>query len=407
MFDDIDEEPTLFIRIDDKFVCIDCLYDEGLKIFVFAYRPPSGKICSYCEGNAKSIPVSDLQGHILDFFPYVPVESVSPRNDGEWLIPGKSSEEWIENLIEGKVCGELYEDLVENAVDQNYDEEDWSSLGLSAQWKGQWKEFCEVVNIDNGSFGLEVSASKAERDRDKPHPAFFCNAIATALLRADAVSTLSPGSKIIRARWGHVSRTFEALTCPPSHIAGANRFSPKGISMFYGANDCETACLEIKAVPGDNITLGVFETKRELALIDFTTTKFPRGDFDPSWIGNYYISDFLKGFLADIREDVKGEGNRSEYLPTQALCDFFKKEGAAELLSVSSHDPEPSAVLKLIAKNRRLDGIRFHSSKVIGERSDCFVLFCDHEQSSTLLELVAHDHLIFEESQAGRSNLTP
>lgn len=62
----------------------------------------------------------------------------------------------------------------------------------------------------------------------------------------------------------------------------------------------------------------------------------------------------------------------------------FVKEGAAELLSVNMNDPQPTPVLELIAKTKRLDGIRFHSSKVDGANSDCFVLFCDHEESAEI-----------------------
>jgi hypothetical protein len=394
--DYIDPDRALFHEIDDKFVCVDCLYDEGLKLFVMDRQPPSYEPCSYCGGTEKSVPVSSVQDHILHYFPCAPVQTFSPRNDGEWLIPGKPSDVWLERLLLHKIADGLYEDFWNNLIDDDYDEPDWSSQPLTDQWKGQWEEFREAIRHFGNYFGFDDDVILKERNHDEPHPLFFYNAIATALLRADAISLLPTRTRIQRVQWDHVDRTFGRLTCPPQEFAGANRFSPKGVSMFYGASDLITACLEIKAVPGDKVTLGTFETRRDLALIDFTAAKFPRGTFDPSWMGNYHISDFLRGFLEDIRRDVKGEGNQEEYLPTQALCDFFAKEGAAELLSVNANDPQPSPVLELMDKTKRLDGIRFHSSKVNGENSDCFVLFCDHEESADILELVEHDHLVFK-----------
>ncbi len=397
--DHIDLDPTLFWDIEDKFVCIECLYDDGLKVFVSERQPPAGEVCSYCSGRSRSIPVSVLQGHIRNYFPYGRAEEELPLDPdpGETYFD-QTWDPWdaLDNFLGMKVSDELFEDFRENLVDQLYCQANWASLPLDAQWKGQWKEFQQAVRHEAGVFSLSIEVPDDERNHDEPHPAFFNNAIVAALLRADAVSVLESGTKIQRVQEGHVVRTFDRLTCPPAEKAGANRFSPKGVSMFYGASNLGTACLEIKAVPGAQITQGVFQTQRDLALIDFTATKFPRGNFDPSWMGNYHIAEFLRGFLADIRKDVKGEGNDAEYLPTQALCDFFVKKGASELLAVNMNDPQPSKVLKQIAATGRLDGIRFRSSKVGGTDGDCFVLFCDHEESRTLLELVDYDHLIFK-----------
>jgi len=386
--------PSLFYEIDDKRVCVDCVEDEGLKLYLTTRCPPSTNACTYCRQNRQSTSVDDLQRYIRNFFPYVPVAEVSPRNDGEWLVPGKPSDEWIESLLWGKVCDGLYEDLLAQAVDEDYCEPDWSSLPLDAQWKGQWDEFRQFVERTESGFRLNVTRPEEDRNHDEPHPADFYNAIAAALLRSDAISIIPVGTRIQRVQWNHVDQTFERLTCPPDDFAGENRFSPKGVSMFYGASDFETACVEIKAEPGDKVTLGVFETIRDLAVIDFTVTQFPQGDFDPSWIGNYHIAAFLKGFLADIRKDVKGEAATSEYLPTQALCHFFKNDGASGLSAVNINDPNPSPPMRAIAANNQIDGIRFHSSKVDG--ADCFVLFCNHTESPNILKLVGVDHLIFK-----------
>jgi hypothetical protein len=398
--DHIELDPVLFWDIEDKFVCHQCLYDEGLKVFVAERVADLGFACSYCNGESKSVPVAELQAHIRNYFPYGLAEEELPLDpDRGAKFFGAQWDCWeaLESILGLKVCDELYEDFNENLVDRLYCQANWATAPLDAQWKGQWEEFRTAIRRGpGGGFYLSTTVPDEERNHDEPHPAFFFNAIVTALLRADAVSVLDSGTCIQRVRWGHVEATFEKLTCPSSKDAGANRFSPKGVSMFYGASNLKTACLEIKANPGDLVTQGVFKTQRDLTLIDFTSAKFPKGNFDPLWMGNYHIAEFLRGFLADIRKDVKGEGDAADYLPTQALCDFFVKDGASELLLVNMNDPQPPKVLEQIAATSRLDGIRFRSSKVGGADGDCFVLFCDHEESRTLLELVDHDHLIFK-----------
>lgn len=388
--DHIDLNPTLFHEIDDKFVCVDCLYDEGLKLFALQRCPPSGHDCSYCGGASKSIPVSEVQSHVLAYFPYVFIEEVMPRNDGEWLLPGKSGEECLEEMLLHAVCDDLYTELEANVVDALYCEYDWQSQPLSAQWKGQWQEFSTHVHYKDGHFDFSEEVITREREHDERDPREFFNAITTALLRSDGFSLLPEGTVIHRVREGHdFDLTFDQLTCPPDRFAATNRFSPRGVSRFYGASSLSTACLEIKVPSGTPVSAGEFKTRRPLALIDFTAVQFPKGRFDASWVGNYHIAEFLKGFLVDIRKDVKGDTPDATYLPTQALCDFFSTNGASHLCDVNMWDPQPSLVMQHIDKTGKIDGIRFHSAKVDAGVSDCFVLFCNQEESASMLELVS------------------
>jgi hypothetical protein len=388
--DHIDLDPTLFHEIEDKYVCADCLYDEGLKLFVIERCPPSGNACSYCASAAKTVPVRDFQSHVLKFFPYVSIEQVMPRNDGEWLLPGKSGEECLEEMLLHAVSDDLYTELEENVVDALYCEHDWQSLPLTDQWKGQWNEFSAHVRYQDGCFGFDEGVINRERNHDERHPLDFFNAISVALLRVDGFSLLPEGHVIHRVRPGDdFELVFKELTCPPDRYAATNRFSPQGVSRFYGASALETACLEIKVPSGSQISAGEFRTIRPLALIDFTAVQFPKGKFDPSWIANYHIAEFLKGFLADIRKDVKGDTPDSTYRPTQALCDFFSARGATHLCDVNMWDPQPSPVMQHINRTGKIDGIRFHSAKVDTGVSDCFVLFCNQEESSSMVELVS------------------
>ena len=251
--DHIDLDPTLFWDIEDKFVCIECLYDDGLKVFVSERQPPAGEVCSYCSGRSRSIPVSVLQGHIRNYFPYGRAEEELPLDPdpGETYF-GQTWDPWdaLDNFLGMKVSDELFEDFRENLVDQLYCQANWASLPLDAQWKGQWKEFQQAVRHEAGVFSLSIEVPHDERNHDEPHPAFFNNAIAAALLRADAVSVLESETKIQRVQQGHVVRTFDRLTCPPAEKAGRTAFHPKGFQCFMAQAISERLALRSRQCQG-------------------------------------------------------------------------------------------------------------------------------------------------------------
>ena len=157
--------------------------------------------------------------------------------------------------------------------------------------------------------------------------------------------------------------------------------------MFYGAKDFDTACLEIKREKGNPVTHAVFKTKRDLCLVDFTAIRHPDGKFDYDWLGDYHISEFLDGFLADIRKEVIGEIDVADYVPTQAICRYFKTQGATEILNINLNNPELPPELQLLADTNKIDGFCYQSSK--GTKRTCYVLFCGNEESAELLELGA------------------
>lgn len=332
----------------------------------------------------------------MRFFPYSLSGEEQPWEDGEYW--GENHDHWdtLEMFVGTTVCKGLYMDLRENLIHEQYCQFDWATLSPTQQWIYHWENYCKAAKPDKkGSFNIVYDTPRIELHHDERHPDDFGNAISTALLRSDALTLVPAGTKMHRVQWEHVEDelTFPRLTAPPNDKAKANRFSPQGVSLFYGARDLDTACLEIKAQAGDEITHAVFETTQNLAVLDFTAAQFPEGQFDYSWITDYHVANFLRHFLQEIRKEVKGEGDEQDYIPTQALCDFFRKEGAAEVLGVSRWNPDPCEALKLIDKNQRIDGICFRSSK--GTDRTSYVLFYDHYTSADVLELKEAKHSIF------------
>lgn len=382
--------PFFFHLIPDKRVCGDCLNDSGLKKFLAHKVPPNKQECSYCQRSAKTVDVDELQQYILKFFPYGDADEEMPSELLRKSDIPHDSWETLEMFIGTSVCDGLYEDFSNNLVDARYCQWDWASLTPTQQRNYQWEEFREIVCYENGEFRLYPKTAPEDRNHDELCPSDFNQALAAFLCRADGLSILPGGSKIHRVHCGHLKDeelTFHRLTCPrPEFVKRANRFSPAGESMFYGAKDFDTACLEIKATDGNAVTHAVFRTKRDLCLVDFTGTKRPDGKFDYEWLGDYHISEFLDGFLADIRKEVKCEGDAAEYVPTQAICRYFKTQGATEILNIHLNNPELSPALKLLTATKKIDGFCYRSSK--GTERTCYVIFCDNEESAEMLELV-------------------
>ena len=402
---DFDEmlNPFFFHLIADKQVCGQCLNDRGLKKFLAHKVTPNTRQCSYCQQSAKTVDVDELQQYILQFFPYADADGELP---GDYLKEdeGMWHDQWdtLDMFVKSSVCDELYQDFSNSLVNARYCQWDWASLTPTQQRNYQWQEFREIIRYENGEFRLFPKTAPEDRNHDELCPSEFYQALAAFLCRADALSILPSGSKIHRVHWDHLSDdklNFSRLTCPrPELVKRANRFSPAGESMFYGAKDFDTACLEIKSVDGDPVTHAVFKTKRDLCLVDFTVIKRPSGKFDYEWLGDYHISEFLDGFLADIRKEVKGESNIAEYVPTQAICRYFKTQGAPEILKINLNNPKLSPELQLLATTNKIDGFCYRSSK--GTERTCYVLFCDNEESAEMLELANTDRTTFHPSQS-------
>jgi hypothetical protein len=401
-FDDM-MNPFFFHLISDKKVCGNCLKDKGLKKFLAHKVAPNSQVCSYCKRSAKTVDVDEIQQYILQFFPYGNADEELPseflREDGDMW---HDSSDTLEMFMGFSICDGLYEDFLDNLVDARYCQWDWASLTPTQQRNYQWQEFREVVCYEDGEFRLYPKTLPEDRNHDELCPSEFYQALAVFLCRADALSILRAGSEIHRVHDGHLADddlNFSRLTCPrPDLVKTPNRFSPAGESMFYGARDFDTACLEIKREDGNPVTHAVFKAKRDLCLVDFTAIRRPDGKFDYEWLEDYHISEFLDGFLADIRKEVKGEGDTADYVATQAICRYFKIQGATEILNINLNNPELSPELQLLAETSKFDGFCYRSSK--GTERTCYVLFCDNEESAEILELMKSDRTIFHPSQS-------
>jgi hypothetical protein len=177
----------------------------------------------------------------------------------------------------------------------------------------------------------------------------------------NAYSVLRAGTKIYRGRkkssFGpNEPKTAKELGAVPIEFCTqSNRYSPAGISMFYGATDRETCIAEINA--NEAVIIGIWELKEDIEILDLT--QFKDDDvpsiFDTEHRDKRSEYEFILKFAADLRRtnNKTDEGEKSiEYVPTQIITEYLRTT-------------EPP-----------ISGVCSYSSKNIGKN---ITLFLNHE----------------------------
>lgn len=139
-------------------------------------------------------------------------------------------------------------------------------------------------------------------------------------------------SPIFRARMA-ASQTQAAqwlrasdLGSPPPARAAANRMSPAGISIFYGATDRTTAIAEAGShSPHRFVVTGEFTPTRETRLIDLTNLPDLPSCFDAARHREYFGLHFLQRFVHDVTLPVELDGREHiDYVPTQVFTEYLR-----------------------------------------------------------------------------------
>lgn len=120
----------------------------------------------------------------------------------------------------------------------------------------------------------------------------------------------------------------KALRPAPITKAGANRMSPAGISMFYGATDIETAVAEIGAHSSYSwAVVGEFGAITDLRVIDLSNLPDLPSIFDPNEQAKarYDELSFLRNFVEDLTLPVVLDGREhTDYVPTQVFTEYLR-----------------------------------------------------------------------------------
>ncbi len=179
-------------------------------------------------------------------------------------------------------------------------------------------------------------------------PIRLLEAVAALAERYDLIRSLGSETRVYRAR-EHGAReapgSAPLLGSPPTENSRANRMSPQGISMFYGAMDRPTALAETSGIR----TTAAWVASQPLEVLDLCRLPAAPSPFNSS-IGRNDREGmiFLHEFKNELRKPIARNGQEgTEYVPTQVVTEYFRLATPAQ-------------------------GILFPSSRCDG---DCCVLF--------------------------------
>jgi DNA-binding phage protein len=178
--------------------------------------------------------------------------------------------------------------------------------------------------------------------RDNEVNEFLTTLLKTSVGRKE---TVSKGAVLWRAQVGH---GWEPLYQEEEHIgdipgpfppermkplqnrAREGRANPKGISYLYCSNREDTALSEVRPWIGSLISLGAFEIQRELTIINFSTVERHRPLYElahkepgPQERNKAVWIDIDRAFS----EPVTPNDKVADYVPTQIIAEFCKKQG--------------------------------------------------------------------------------
>jgi hypothetical protein len=328
-------------------VCGNCFRDESIQRFVRDNAVADQ--CDFCSGHTDG-PGAAPWEQVLAFIKEglescwtTEVDDVPFDDDGHCLVRSYDTRELLE--VDGAIARELTgippiaNELVLEEVARST-QTVWYGRPLTEEtpYGGlvlQWPDFMyRVIRMSRFFFFTPM-----EGDPESFEPAQFptvrlLDELGELVKSTKLIKTLSSGTSFFRARQ-HSSQdsvdTAGQLGPPPhSKAFHANRMSPAGIVMFYGAYDRQTALQEVYdpscASEGETkLTVGRFETTVDFKVIDLTQMPPRPSIFDRSNRAIRTGIIFLHQFVEDLKQRASRDGQEHvEYVPTQVITEYFR-----------------------------------------------------------------------------------
>lgn len=357
----------------DKRVCSDCLKDEDLQKVISSCA--EDEPCSYCE-KSPSAPVNTLMEAIEEG---IRSEWQDANNaglywdgrDGGWQgVDVTDTYDLFHDVFDVFESDELRDDIVDaysRYVGEWVPHAFWRIPDDEVLANG-WEAFAAMVKHETRFVFLLDPKMREDYGDDYIPPGRFLEELGRVVARFDLIRQLPVGTEFHRGRAHQPSlvvRLPDGLAAPRRNDAKfANRMSPVGIPMFYGATDLRTCLAELGRAPNETCcTCGTFLTARPVSVLDLTKLPAIPGPFSPpsDQKDERASIQFLHEFAHDVsRPAERDDLSHIEYVPTQVVTEYFRRAFRTET-------GEP------------VSGILYPSAKQNG--GVCCVLFFDNEQT--------------------------
>jgi hypothetical protein len=356
-------------------VCADHFKDPHLRDFI--KKNIRETHCDYCDEDKDSADFNELSEFIEEA---ISTEYSEPYESGAWYdSEGENYEdrfplndvEWTLDLLQEFVDVDdftIIEDLAGGFSNDYWTPTDaiWGPTEGEA-FVGGWESLKEILKHKIRFLFFDPSLKNTFEDNESINPYLVLDEAAKAIAKMSLVVEVpAEALKIYRGRQHENAEdvaTAKAIGSPPAKNAKANRMSPPGISMFYGASDVETCEREVIDLNWKNtcFTTGCFYNSIPLKLVDFTALPEIPSLFDVQNREKRNVIGFLSAFIKDLSNPVKPDDQvHIEYIPTQVVTEFLK-------VKLGVH------------------GIVYGSVKNPGHK--CTVIFADNEQMANANEI--------------------
>jgi len=360
----------------DLSVCTSCFGNEAIKEFIELQG--DSLECAYCDSeDIKSCNLNSVVAHIVESIYF---EWDDPANagvgwesaEGGWLgVETVATYELLTSELDLDIENdELINDINSSILNTEWCKKSPYSLDEDQRLFYGWQNFSDFVKYNSRYVLFKTDNNKKDQivfSQEEMEPEEVLKSIGLFINRHNLISTIDTSENIYRVRIVDKNISFEndekELGSPPTEFCTfANRMSPAGISMFYGAFDIDTAIKETYE-PERNITkkaiYGLFNPIRQLTLVNLSEIPSVPSLFDENRYDRDSLS-FLNDFIEDFCKPIeRADKAHIDYVPTQIVTEYFRH-------------------VLLLEEGKQIDGVIYPSSK--DDKKKCIVIFANSNQ---------------------------
>lgn len=331
---------------DPQVLCADHIVDVDLKSIVLVMNDKKYE-CELC-GKADAVevaPLSELFEAILQTLNFIygtsDDELLRENEGGNYHGPDMTAADVVRVL-----CGQVFSDdvsalcldIVANAIENATNGKLFTNLpALLDTADLVWKrdKLTELVKEESRFVIVQQLQASIGPVSRTPSPPVLLGRLLGELVsfgehHLNLVKQLPEGTEVYRGRL--VNRrdeidppTIEKLGPPLGRHAAANRMSPAGISMFYAAEDVQTAIAEIASHDIKPMAMmGTFQLKKVLWVLDLTQGVSPfRARSYEDILKIYFLQHFEEALAAPTIPDSASH-DQIDYAPTQIVTEYIR-----------------------------------------------------------------------------------
>lgn len=310
-------------------VCENCFKDIQIKEIIAKERSCQIEECPSCgQKGGRFIDVGSddtltpyFENLLTIYTPDTLLEEQYPDEEKRLLIDDLF-ERWkifenidrdIVNRIIKEICKDTYENMPElfdgkvgiaELYDENYCEDNCIIKGRD------WEKFAEEIKTYNR---YHVNSMNRERLQK------YCTFIRKQYKK---------GAIFFRSRISSKKEGFEPkdMGAPPKGKSSDGRANARGIECLYLSSDEDTTLHEIKAGMFDYVSIGKFELKKDITVVNLTEIS----EISPFTEGVDVLEltldrEILSKMDFEIGKPLRREDSTLDYVPTQYLVDSIKK----------------------------------------------------------------------------------